>query len=449
MFKIKLSFITLLLISSASVYSQSGWFVQPSGITENLYSIFFINPSTGWACGNNGKILSTVNGGYNWNERTSNTDNNLFSIFFLNQNTGWVCGGKNYSAELPAYQDCILKTTNGGTIWQTIYNQVPAYPVVFTDIYFSDANNGMVIGSQGLSLVSYGVIMKTSNGGQGWTSFIVDSLARTSLAFVNNLTGYLACSYYIDYHDLFTYNSYVFKTTNFGINWNPVYSVNNKSITVLSCPDVNNVFGGGMSITSTGIIYKTQNGGSNWQEVNPDSSGEIISVSAPSFNFVWATTYNKKILASTNGGLNWYFQINPVDAILNNLFFADNLTGWAVGNSGTILKTTTGGVVGIKPDLQPVSFSLSQNYPNPFNPATKIKFQAPLSPPEGGKQEVSLIIYDVLGKEVAVIFSSPWGRIGGATYEAEWDASNYPSGVYFYKLTAGDYADTKKMVLIK
>ncbi len=62
---------------------------------------------------------------------------------------------------------------------------------------------------------------------------------------------------------------------------------------------------------------------------------------------------------------------------------------------------------------------------------------------------VSLRIYDILGKEVAVIFSSPLGRIGGASYEVNWDASNYPSGVYFYKLTAGDYSLTKKMVLIK
>jgi len=441
MVKVKISFVILLFISFASVsYSQSGWFVQPSGITENLYSVFFLNPNTGWACGNNGKILSTVNGGYNWNERTSNTDNNLFSIFFMNENTGWICGGKNYASSLPAYQDCILKTTNGGTIWQNIYNMVPSYPVVFSDIYFTDANNGIVIGTQGFSLVSYGVIMKTSDGGASWTNFTIDSLSRTSLAFANNSTGYMACNYYIDYYDMFTYISYVFKTTNFGINWNPVYTVNNKSVTVLSSPDANSVFGGGMSITSSGIIYKTQNGGSSWQEVNPDSSGEIISVSAPSVNFVWATTQNKKILTSTNGGLNWYFQINPVNTILNNLFFTDNLTGWAVGNSGTILKTTTGGVVGLKPNVTPVIFSLFQNYPNPFNPVTKIKFQiAKLS-------VAKLVIYDVMGREIEKLINQ---QLSPGTYETEWDASNFPSGVYFYRLVAGDFTDTRKMVFLK
>jgi hypothetical protein len=97
----------------------------------------------------------------------------------------------------------------------------------------------------------------------------------------------------------------------------------------------------------------------------------------------------------------------------------------------------------------PNSFYLYQNYPNPFNPVTKIKFQAPLSPPEGGMQIVSLKIYDILGKEVSTIFSSPWGRIGGATYSVDWDGTNYPSGVYFYKLETDNYSETKKMVLLK
>jgi hypothetical protein len=96
----------------------------------------------------------------------------------------------------------------------------------------------------------------------------------------------------------------------------------------------------------------------------------------------------------------------------------------------------------------PDKFSLSQNYPNPFNPVTKIKFSLPL-PSKGGVMYVQLKVYDVLGRELAILFSSPSGRTGGATYEVEWDGSNYPSGVYFYKLVSSEYSETKKMVLIK
>lgn len=140
------------------------------------------------------------------------------------------------------------------------------------------------------------------------------------------------------------------------------------------------------------------------------------------------------------------------------VYFLNNTTGF-VGGHNTLLKTTDGGgPIGIRPisNQVPTTFNLYQNYPNPFNPKTKIRFQAPLSPPEGGKQIISLKIYDILGREVTTLFSSPWGRIGGATYEVEFDGSNFASGVYFYQLIVDDntnnldvYTETKKMILIK
>ncbi len=97
----------------------------------------------------------------------------------------------------------------------------------------------------------------------------------------------------------------------------------------------------------------------------------------------------------------------------------------------------------------PDKFELKQNYPNPFNPKTKIKFSLPY-PSEGGEKMISLEIYDVLGKEITTLFASPWGRIGGAEYEVEFDAGGLSSGVYFYSLTVdGNKIDTKRMVLIK
>jgi hypothetical protein len=91
----------------------------------------------------------------------------------------------------------------------------------------------------------------------------------------------------------------------------------------------------------------------------------------------------------------------------------------------------------------PKNFSLSQNYPNPFNPATSISYTIP----QGGIQHaVSVRIYDLLGREVAILVDEikPAG-----TYTMTWDASRYASGVYFYRLQAGHFVDTKKLVLIK
>ncbi len=87
-----------------------------------------------------------------------------------------------------------------------------------------------------------------------------------------------------------------------------------------------------------------------------------------------------------------------------------------------------------------------QNYSNPF---TKIKFDVPFSPlnewgDKGGF--ITLKVYDILGREVATLVNE---HLKPGTYEVEWDGSNYPSGVYFYKLITKEFSETKPMVLIK
>jgi hypothetical protein len=88
----------------------------------------------------------------------------------------------------------------------------------------------------------------------------------------------------------------------------------------------------------------------------------------------------------------------------------------------------------------PKSLSLSQNYPNPFNPTTNIRFDIPTT------SNVKLVIYDMLGREVTTLVNE---KLNAGTYQADWDASNYTSGVYFYKLSAGDFVQSRKMMLIK
>lgn len=88
----------------------------------------------------------------------------------------------------------------------------------------------------------------------------------------------------------------------------------------------------------------------------------------------------------------------------------------------------------------PTEYALEQNYPNPFNPSTSIQYAV------SSRQFISLKVYDVLGNEIETLVNEekPVG-----TYEIIWNASNVPSGVYFYQLKAGEYTNTKKMVLLK
>ena len=100
---------------------------------------------------------------------------------------------------------------------------------------------------------------------------------------------------------------------------------------------------------------------------------------------------------------------------------------------------------------------MSQNYPNPFNPSTKIKFDVSKFPsgrrsavaegvPAGRGGFVTLKVYDALGREVQTLVNE---TLQPGTYETTFDGSNLNSGVYFYKLTSGDFSETKKMLLIK
>jgi len=88
-------------------------------------------------------------------------------------------------------------------------------------------------------------------------------------------------------------------------------------------------------------------------------------------------------------------------------------------------------------------FSLDQNYPNPFNPSTKIHFSIPAG---GTKTFVKLTVCDILGMEVIQLVNS---ELSPGTYSVDWDASKFSSGVYFYRIAAGDFSEVKKMELIK
>ena len=90
--------------------------------------------------------------------------------------------------------------------------------------------------------------------------------------------------------------------------------------------------------------------------------------------------------------------------------------------------------------IAPLSFVLEQNYPNPFNPTTMIKYELRVT------NEVDLSIYNVLGQKVATLVSQ---KQRAGSYQIEWDAGGFASGVYYYVLKAGEFRDVKKMVYIK
>ena len=143
------------------------------------------------------------------------------------------------------------------------------------------------------------------------------------------------------------------------------------------------------------------------------------------------------------------FSISPNGFATDTIRFSPTILGPVLGSiivasnaptSQDSIKVTASGVTattGIEQDGVPISFELKQNYPNPFNPSTTISYSLPKT------ANVSLRIFNTLGQEVALLLSEP--RSPGY-YQVQWNA-NVPSGIYFYRLQAGEFVETKKMIL--
>jgi hypothetical protein len=170
-------------------------------------------------------------------------------------------------------------------------------------------------------------------------------------------------------------------------------------------------------------------------------SGTIYSFNTVASRFWYARA--AIIYLSSDNGANFATQYTGTGTYqAMNLCLAGNtIRGWAVSATGGIImyneiitgiSNNTGNV--------PENYALSQNYPNPFNPSTKINFSLPKS------GMVDLRVYDVLGREVAVLVN---GMTQAGTNSVDFNASELSSGVYFYTLRAGDFTNTKKMLLIK
>ena len=149
-----------------------------------------------------------------------------------------------------------------------------------------------------------------------------------------------------------------------------------------------------------------------------------------------------------SGADNFVVRPNEKQTILISQFIS---RGSSNLSSVTVLKTKSDSIksfyrrtfpVGVNniTSTIPGKFSLSQNYPNPFNPSTIIRYQIPKN------SFVNIKVYDVMGREVSALVNE---NLKAGTYEATFDGSNLSSGVYYYKITAGEFTDTRKMLLIK
>jgi photosystem II stability/assembly factor-like uncharacterized protein len=455
-----LSFLTITSLS----YCQTGWNLQtnpiPPSLTNDLGKVQFVSASEGWISGPNGILLHTTNAGAAWNivtpfpnDTVSSTADPSTSMSWVDQNHGWKINwfGSNFG---DAHGAVIQKTTNGGQTWTKNILSTTLGDAGF-QIQFVDDLNGRVLIFNFITGVAQ--FLKTTDGGNNWTPF----------------TG-AGIFYFVDVNNGWSYSGsgsqganppyLIYHTTNGGTSWSKQFTDTLAgSYNAIQFTDLNN----GWIVGDSSKILKTTNGGATWSRVVNTGIASISESKCVFFlnaNTGWIGTNDgnidnnpvREVLYTSNGGASWMKQnIQNIEGIFS-IFFWDANNGWFTADNcfqncngpdsliiwqGVVAHTTSGGVTGIEENkYSPSQFSLSDNYPNPFNPTTVIKYSIPSA------LNVELAIYNSLGQTVRVLEN---GFKSAGNYSVTFNAAELPSGIYFYKLEAGQFSQTKKMILLK
>lgn len=188
------------------------------------------------------------------------------------------------------------------------------------------------------------------------------------------------------------------------------------------------------------MIYRSTDNGALWFPTTC-TGGDIHSLMIDNNDVLYAGSDNRVVRRSSDGGDTWEFITSGIPNTTYVLSFAASPDGILYAGTTNLGVFKSGGLVTVTHQNETVSgFSLKQNYPNPFNPVTRIGFLLP-------KQAfVNLTVYDITGKEAAVLIN---GIMQMGSHNIEFNASGLSSGVYFYRISAGNFTEVRKMTLIR
>jgi hypothetical protein len=375
-----------------------------------LFSISFPDQNTGYMTGSNGKIYKSTNKGATWISQITPTTDSLVDCCFLNTMTGYVIGANG----------TLLKTNDAGG---------PNPVSISGSVLYSDNNQpatGGYVKAIKLNKVTGNIITFDSAQIQPNGSYSLTNVPQDSVdigVYPNSTTQNDWVMTYYPSTIYWQSATTIYPTGN-------LTNINVGAIRLSSATNLNSVNGKVMRLNDSpmlanlkdAVLY-AKNGNTFVRCGISDASGVYHLPSLPAGNL--------KIICNRLGFTG--------DSITLNVTSTSN-----IDSINFYLYKVPVGIKQIGSEV-PSEYKLYQNYPNPFNPATILKFQIKDS------RFVTLKVYDVLGKEISTLVSENY-RPG--TYEVTFDgrhggSSSLPSGIYFYRLQAGDFTETKKMLMIK
>lgn len=468
--------------------------------TSALYAVDFIDSLNGFFVGSNGLNYRTTNGGI------------TFDSVNVNAFTAQVCRAVYMKSALEifvgAYMGNILRSTNGGTVWNLITTGTHLYGMDFLD-----ANTGMTVGYRG-------TVLKTTNGAVTWSdiksingfeAYDVKMLSGSNV-FVGAASGRIYYSsnggntfiernapllsstiktiWFFNTSEGFAGNEAgnIYRTTDGGLSWTSVFSFGASYNNVEDIYFVNDSVG--FACGDVGKFVKTTNRGQTWDSTGIDgpNSKTLWEMKFLNLNTGYIATADGCIYKTVNAGANWTLQndttglygvdVIDIDVISETrglavgeqgkLFKIQNanqwvtdrtiLTGWNLAdnlwnvkfvNNNTAFAT---GYYGTIYRFDVTLITGINNYETASDYELNQNYPNPFNPNTTisfsiPKQEfVTLKVYDILGKEIKTLVSN---NVQSGKYTVNFDGTNLPSGIYFFSIKAGNFSAVKKMTLIK
>jgi photosystem II stability/assembly factor-like uncharacterized protein len=474
-----------------STDNGNSWVSIKGDLTLNYCDDFDVNSGGDLFLTTTQQLYKSTNGGINWTNMTTMFNGFAFNSAYIENNNIWAT----------TLNSGVIKSIDGGINWSNYTNGLTS---TLIHSLVADASGNLFASIPGKGLYS------STDNGQTWNKITIvneteDTFIRTveiipsgglivfnvynGIYVTNDLiswvpfnTGLTSQSIFwlavsSNYYFSATSDGKVFRSPRTSPNWiditNPSASGYSYDLFVSSAGDLYYLF--------DEEIFKSTNSGDDWIDIGNGVTGYSFSIAQNSFGDIFVGT-DQGVFRSTNAGADWTKDLSGLtDGALSLAIFGGTTVfagGYSsVSRSNDFGQTWTPFTSGIEncqitdlvfgysdvlfaaaenmgayrtfspvssmDETEPVSltnFELYQNYPNPFNPTTKIRYQIPV------ESNVTLKIYDILGKEVAELVNE--FKTAGF-YSIDFNASKLFSGVYFYKIEAGGFVQTKKMILIK
>lgn len=436
------------------------WSVINTGTTQTIFAVRTVDENTVWGGASGGVYVRTTDAGATWNATAvpGATALTLNSLAAIDQNTAYYTAN-NFNT----LQDArIYKTTDGGATWTQQY-RVTSAGAFFNSVAFWDANNGVAMSDP---VAGRFLLVTTTDGGANWTPVPNATLPapRASEWGYGDAGGTMLFAYGKKHAWLGTgYGGgsgaalRVFRSTDQGQTWSftdtplatggPFYGIR-----TLAFADSLTGFAGSFQSVydkNATTLVKTTDGGLSWNAVSS------LSIEPSTLQYV-PNTNNRVLVASSgqgfaysnDGGDSW--KVLPSTQPTFSLNFASPSVGWATGSgaqSGKLLKFIgdLSTAVAEQPTALPEGFHLAQNYPNPFNPSTMIQYELLRA------AQVQLAIYNLLGEKVRTLVDA---KESVGVKQVTWDGRNergerVSSGVYVYRVEAGEFRTARRLLLMK